>query len=89
MINWRLLFDIVSREVGEIPPTPHQNQWVENSRDGLMIQSQSKLFKANQGFFGKNNLFFWGACRAVALAQAAVRKWWQRCSHRSRLVTGF
>ncbi len=57
VVNWRLLFDIVSWEMGEIPPTPRQNQWVENSRDGWMIQSQSKLFKANQGFFGKNFSF--------------------------------
>jgi hypothetical protein len=30
---------------------------VKNSRDGLMIQSHSKLFKAIQGFFGKNFSF--------------------------------
>jgi hypothetical protein len=54
MVNWRLLFDIGESGSGRNSPNSAPKSMVENSRDGLMIQSQSKLFKANQGFFGKN-----------------------------------
>jgi hypothetical protein len=52
-VNWRLLFDIVSWEWEKFPR-------LYAKINGLKFKGRiddSKLFKANQGFFGKNFSF--------------------------------